>query len=240
MLRHLVQRLAHPAARAARLEPIQHAEHGVHVLGRRRHMLDDLTVERHETDAVALAMDQVRQAGSQNPGVIELRDAAAAVVHRLRHVEQHREVHVRLGFVLLDVVAVGPRPDAPIHPANIVTGHVPTMLGEINRRAEVRRLVQAVDEAVAHRSGHEVQVPDTREHNGIHEARAGNGGRRVCAQQNSSPIPSYMPERGSGTAASSRSTRISVVMPSDCAWKLVMILCRSTGCVSARTSSKLT
>ena len=151
-------------------------QHGVHVLGRRRHVLDDLAVERDEADAVALVVHQVGQARGEDARVVELRDAAAAVVHRLRHVEQHREVHVRLGFVLLDVVAVGARPQPPVHAADVVARHVAAVLGEIDRRAEVRRLVQAVDEAVAHRARDELQVPDACEHHGIHEARAGNGG----------------------------------------------------------------
>ena len=100
---------------------------------------------------------------------------AAAVVHRLRHVEQHREVRVRLGLVLLHVVAVGPRPQLPVHAADVVARHVAAMLGEVDRRAEVRRLVHAVDEAVDDRARHELQVPDAREHRGIHEARAGDG-----------------------------------------------------------------
>ena len=35
--------------------------------------------------------------------------------------------------------------------------------------------------------------------------------------------PSHMPERGSGTDSSRRSTIASVVTPSDCAWKFVMM-----------------
>ena len=189
----------------------------------------------HEADAIALVVHEVGQARGQDARVVELGDAAAAVVHRLRHVEQHREVHVRLGFVLLDVVAVGPRPQPPVHAADVVARHVAAMLGEVDRRAEVRRLVQAVDEAVDDRARHELQVPDAREHRGIHEPRAGDGALR-CP----SAALIYIPERGSGTVSSRRSTMASVVTPSDCAWKLVMMRWRSTGCASARMSSKLT
>src|SRR5581483_5462296 len=144
------------------------------------------------------------------------------------------EVHVRLGFVFLDVVAVGPRPQPPVHPPDVVSRHVAAMLGEVDRGAEVRRLVQPVDEAVAHRARHQIEVADAREDHRIHEARAGDGGWRVAAEQ------THIPLRGSGTACSRRSTRMSVVIPSDCAWKLVMTRWRSTGCASARMSSKLT
>ena len=146
---------------------------------------------------------------------VELRDPPAAVVHRLRHVEQHREVHVRLGFVLLDVVAIRARPQPPVHPADVVTGHVAAVLGKVDRGPEIRRLVQAVDEPVDDGARHEIQVPDAREHHGIHEPRAGN---RVYLYR-----PRYIPDRGRGTASSSRSTIASVVTPSDCAWKLVMM-----------------
>ena len=182
----------------SRLQPIEHVQHGVHVLGRRRHVLDDLAVEGAEADPVALVVDQVGQAGGDDARVVELGDAAAAVVHRLRHVEQHREVHVGLGFVFLDVVAVGPRPQPPVHPPDVVAGHVAAMLGEIDRGAEVRRLVQAVDEAVGDHARHELQVPDAREHRGIHEARAGDDVRLSRRH--------HIPERGSGTTSSSRST----------------------------------
>ena len=47
-----------------------------------------------------------------------------------------------------------------------------------------------------------------------------------------------MPERGIGTASSRRSTSMSLVTPSDCAWKFVSTRCRRTGCASARMSSK--
>ena len=163
-------------------------------------MLDDLGVEGDEADAVALMVHQVRQAGGQDARVIELGDALAAVVHRLRHVEQHREVHVRLGFVLLDVVAIRARPQPPVHPADVVAGHVAAVLGEVDRGAEVRRLVQPVDEAVDDRARHELQVPDAREHNGIHEAGAGDRVNLLTGPT------IYIPDRGSGTTSSSRST----------------------------------
>ena len=47
----------------------------------------------------------------------------------------------------------------------------------------------------------------------------------------------YIPDRGTRTASSSRSTSMSLVVPSDCAWKLVSTRCRSTGCANARMSS---
>ena len=58
----------------ARPRPIQRVQHDVEVLGRRRHVLDDVFVERDEADAVALLVHEIGQAGGQRLRVIELRD----------------------------------------------------------------------------------------------------------------------------------------------------------------------
>ena len=174
VLGHLVQRRAQ-AARTGRLQAIEHVQHDVHVLGRGRHVLDDVVVERDEPDAVALAVHQIGQAAGQHLAVIELGDAAAAVAHRLRHVEQHREVGVRVRLVLLYVVPVRARVQPPVDAADVVARDVAAVLGEIHRRAEVRRAVDAVDEAVDDRAGDELEVPDAREHHGIDEPGAGDG-----------------------------------------------------------------
>ncbi len=142
-------------------------------------MLHDFAVERHEAHTVALMVYEIRETGGQHSGVVELRDAAGAIVHRLRHIQQHRKVHVRLGFVLLDVVAVRPRPEPPVHPTDVVAGHVAAVLGEIDRGSEVRCLVKAVDEAIAHGPRNELQIPDSREHHRIHEPRARNRAGRM-------------------------------------------------------------
>ena len=47
----------------------------------------------------------------------------------------------------------------------------------------------------------------------------------------------YMPDRGTETDSSKRSTNVSLVIPSDCAWKLVRTRWRSTGWANARMSS---
>ena len=73
------------------------------------------------------------------------------------------------------------------------------MLGEVDGGAEVRRLVQPVDEAVDDRARDELQVPDAREHNGIHEAGAGDG-VDLC------PANVYIPSAAAAPTSSSRST----------------------------------
>ena len=73
-----------PAASPGAIERVQH---DVEVLGRRRHVLDDVLVEGDEADAIALLVDQVGQARGQRLRVIELAEPRAER-HRLRHVEQ--------------------------------------------------------------------------------------------------------------------------------------------------------
>ncbi len=150
VLRQFVQR-PFQVPGAPGLQAIQHVQHRLHVLGGRRHVLDDGVVKGDEPDAVALMVHEVGQTRREDARVFELGDAAAAVVHRLRHVHQHREVHVRLGFVLLDVVAIRPRPQPPVHAADVVARHIAAVLGEVHGGAEVRRLVKPVDETVRDR-----------------------------------------------------------------------------------------
>src|SRR5207249_10903807 len=71
--------------------------------------------------------------------VLELRDAAARELHRARDVEEHRQVRVRVGLVLLDVVAIRTRVQPPVDAADVVAGDVAAMLREVDRRAEVDR-----------------------------------------------------------------------------------------------------
>ena len=175
MLRHLVERRAQ-APWAGRLQTVEHMQNDVHVLRRRGHVLDDVAVERGEPDAVPLAVHEVGQAAGQHLAVLELGHAAAAVAHRLRHVQQHREVGVRVRLVLLDVVPVRPGVQPPVDATDVVARNVAPMLGEIHRRAEVRRAVDAVDEPVDDCARDELEVADAREHHRIDETGTGDGG----------------------------------------------------------------
>src|SRR3546814_16832647 len=65
------------------------------------------------------ASDLIGQAGRPHLGVIELRDATGATPHRPGDVHQHREVGVRVGLVLLYVITVGSRIQAPVDAADI-------------------------------------------------------------------------------------------------------------------------
>ena len=83
------------------------------------------------------------------------------------------EVRVRVGFVFLQVVAIGARVQLPVDAADVVAGHVAAMLGEIHRRAEVRRPVQPVDEPVDDRLREQLEVADAREDLRVDETGAG-------------------------------------------------------------------
>src|SRR5436190_10632583 len=277
-----------------RLQPIEDVERRLHVLGRRRHVLHDVVVEGGEADAVPLAVHHVGEAGGEDPAVLELADAAAAERHRLRDVEQTGEVDVGVGLVLLDIEAIGAPEQLPVDAADVVAGGVAAVLGEVDRRAELRRAVHPVDEPLDDRARHHLEVADACEDDGVHEPRPADpalldfvshylrGGLRPAAPPYTLargdpeaplrsrgslaaarshrptayrlpptayrlpptayrlPPTAYIPDRGIGTASSSLSTSASLVTPSDCAWKFVSTRCRSTGCASARTSSKLT
>jgi hypothetical protein len=132
-------------------------------------------VERDQADAIALALREVGEARADEAPVFQLRDAAARELHRPRDVEQHRQVGVGVGFVLLHVVAIGPGEQPPVDAADVVAGDVAAVLGEVDRRAEVRRPVQAVDEAFDDVARQQLEVADPREDLRVDESCAGKG-----------------------------------------------------------------
>src|SRR5262249_55415842 len=112
--------------------------------------------------------------GGEELAVLELRHAVAREAHRFRLVEEHRKIGVGVRLVLLHEVPVGPRVQPPIHATDVVAGDVASVLGEVDRRAEVRRAMQAVDEAVDDRAREQLEILDPRKDLGIDEPRAGN------------------------------------------------------------------
>src|SRR5262249_51295716 len=181
---------------------------------------------------IALPLRQVGEAGADEAGVFQLRDAAAGELHRPRDVEQHRQVGVGVGLVLLDVEAIGAGIEAPVDAADVVAGDVAAVLGEVDRGTEVRRAVQAVDEPLDDVARQQLEVADPRQDLRIDEASS-RYGLVGCHHSRSG----YMPLFGVGTAVSSSSMIESVVIPSDSARKLVSTRWRSTGCARARMSS---
>ena len=77
-----------------------------------------------------------------------------------------------LGFaaVALEVGALGARKDVPVHVAQVVAGRVGAVFGEFLAEAEIRRAMQAVNESIDDRLGHQIQTGNSGEHRGIEEA----------------------------------------------------------------------
>src|SRR4029079_6300761 len=211
---------------------------------------------------IPLAVHQIGETAGEDPPVIELGDTAAAEAHRLLHGQQHREVGVGVGLVLLYIEAVGTAEQLPVDAADVVAGGVAAVLGEVDGGAEVRRPVHPVDEPVDDRAGDQLEIAHACEDHGVHEACPGQPaglyfvahlsscvfrlsrkippGTSIIPPEGGSHMILYIPLRGIGTDSSSLSTSASLVTPSDCAWKLVSTRWRSTGWASARMSSKLT
>ena len=130
----------------------------------------DVLVEGDDADAIALPLRQVGHARADEAAVLELGKALARELHRPRDVEQDRHVRVSVGLILLDVIAIGARVEAPVDAADVVAGDVAAMLGKVDRGAEERRPVQPVDEALHHRAREQLEVADPRQDRRVDEA----------------------------------------------------------------------
>src|SRR3989442_6080870 len=75
-----------------------------------------------------------------------------------------------------DVVPIRSREHPPVDPADVVARHVPAMLREVDRRPEVGRTVQTVDETVDDGSGEQIEAADPRQDLGVDEAGASERG----------------------------------------------------------------
>jgi hypothetical protein len=111
-------------------------------------------------DAIALPLREVGEARPDVRRVFQLGNAAAGERHRSRDIEQDREIGVGVGLVLLDVVAIGARVQPPVDAADVVAGDVAAMFGEVDRRAEVRRAMEAVDESLDDGPRQDLEVAD--------------------------------------------------------------------------------
>ena len=175
--REVLRQLPHRRRQLAglrRLQPIEDVQRGLHVLRRRRHVLDDVVVEGGEPDAVALPVDHVGQAGGEDAAVIQLRDAPAAEGHGLRDVQQAGEVGVGVRLVLLYIKPIGAPEQLPVHAPDVVPRRVAAVLGEIDGCAEVRQSVHPVDEPLDDHPRDQLEVADAREDHGVHEPRPAN------------------------------------------------------------------
>jgi hypothetical protein len=159
-------------ARLFRAGSIERVQQHVEVLGRRRHVRNDVLVERDDADTIPLAVREIGQRRRQERGVLQLADLPAREPHGLGDVEHDHEVGVGVRLVLLDVVAIGTGVQLPVDPADVIARHVPAVLGKVHGRAEERRAVQAVDEPVDDIAREELEILDPREDLRIDEPRA--------------------------------------------------------------------
>src|ERR1019366_7327161 len=140
-------------------------------------------------------------------------------VHGVAGIQEHGEYAVRLASVALQVGALGARKHVPVHMAEIISGRVRAVFGELLAETEIRRAVETGDEPVDHSLRHQVQTGDPGEH-----------GRIEKALQHQAP-------EGGGICSSNRRRISSESMRSDSAWKFNRMRWRSTGVASAVMSS---
>lgn len=174
-------------------------EHQSQVLGGRRHVLDDVPVERRQPDAIALRAGEPRERRREPARIVEFAHApralgGAPIAHRGRHVEQHDEIRVRLRLELLYIETVAAREEPPVDSADVVARHVRPVFREIRGRPEMRRAMQPVHESLDHRACQQLEIADPREDGGIEQRRL----RRCRCRR-------HIPDRGRGTASSSLS-----------------------------------
>mgnify|MGYP003693568647 CR=1 FL=1 len=79
--------------------------------------------------------------------VFQLRNPAAGELHRLARCRAGPTGWCWCRPRTASRKAIGPREQPPVDAADVVAGDVAAVLGEVDRRAEERRAVQAVDEA---------------------------------------------------------------------------------------------
>src|SRR2546430_15575905 len=146
------------------------------MLGGGGDQVHDARIERDQARPIPLAAGEVGKAGGEVATVVELGDPAASEIHRAGDVQQQAEVRVGVGLELLDVKAVGARPESPVDATDVVTGHVGPVLGEVDRQAEVRRVVQAGDGSFDHGPSQEVEAVDPGPDPGGEEGRGRGAG----------------------------------------------------------------
>src|SRR5688572_10602684 len=158
-------------AAVAVAEAVEGVEHMGEVPRAGWYVLEHVALEGYEAHPVALALREPEQARREEARVIELGNLAAAIPHRRRAIQQHHDCCIGLRFELLEVEPVGPRPELPVEPPQVVAREVGAMLREIGREPEVRRAVEPAHETLDHRAREQLQVRDAREDTRIDEPR---------------------------------------------------------------------
>ena len=122
-------------------------------------------VEDDQARGVALILNrQIEKRGRREARVIHLAHGVRGELHGVAGVEQHGEDAVGFAAIALQVGALGAGEDVPIHVAQVVARRVRAVFGEFLAEAEIRRAVQAGDEAVDDGLRHQIQAGNSGEH----------------------------------------------------------------------------
>ena len=124
-------------------------------------MRANIGIKRHETNAIALSHDDVRQARGQLECLLQLCLAAfAGVSHTPAGIHQQHRTQVGFLLVLTYEVAVGLGKHLPVYPAYLIALHIFTMLGEFHTKPLVWRAVHAGDGSFNSLLRHQLKVGD--------------------------------------------------------------------------------
>ncbi len=164
-------------------------------------------------------------------------------------------LQVRLLLVFLDVMAVGLAERTPVDVADLVSRAVLAVLGELDREALERALVQARHQPFHHQARDQLQPSETGQCGRVEAAglgvdhgqswRVAGGGRTARDSIGSLQAIGQLAQNSravafsvaAGTSSSRWSMTLSGPIPSASAWKVVTIRCRSTGRATWRTSA---
>ena len=131
----------------------------------------NFVVKNDQARRVALILNgEIEQRRRREARVIHLADGVRRKFHGVARVQQHGEDAVGFAAVAFQVGALGARENVPVHVPQIVARRVRAIFGEFLAEAEIRRAVQAVDEAVDDGLRHQIQTGNSGEHGGIEKA----------------------------------------------------------------------
>ena len=94
----------------------------------RRDLTADHRIEYADTNGIVLLQCQHSKRRSHRLGIIKLRHRSRFELHRFAAVDNQHDANVRVFFELLQIVTIGSRPKLPVNTAQVIPGHVFTVL----------------------------------------------------------------------------------------------------------------
>src|SRR6202034_1509343 len=186
---------------------------------RRSNVLAHFLVEDDEPCRVALIVNgEIEERRCEVARVVYFAGRTGGVLHGVAGVEQDRELAVSLPAIAFEIAAFRACEKIPVHVTKVVSRRIGAVLGKLLAEAKLGRTMQAGDEAVHDGFSQQIERGYASQHFGIEETL-------------------HQPSLGRGTCATSCLRISSVSMPSDSAWKLRIMRCRSTGMARAVMSS---